>query len=176
MLFTLRSLLTMAHGLVLSGGAMLGLAVALYALHVDATPSGGLVRERSAEWLARLSQMTSVLLWMAVLSGTYVVFPLYRATPPEGLVALDAFPRALLMSDPSTRWLHSFAMEIKEHMPWIAAMLTTAAAFLATRYRETLLAHGQLRRLTASLLWTSLVLVALVALLGVFVNKIAPVQ
>lgn len=176
MLFSIRSLLTMAHGLVLSGGAMIGLAVALYALHVEAGPDGALVRARSAEWLARLTQGTSVLLWMAVVSGTYVVFPLYRAAPPEGLAALDAFPRALLMSDPSTRWLHSFAMEIKEHMPWIAAMLTTAVAFITTRYRGTLLADGRLRRLTASLLWMAFSLVALVALLGVFVNKIAPVE
>lgn len=176
MLFTLRSLLTMGHGLVLSGGALVGMAVALYALHVEATPDGGLVRVRSAEWLARLSQLTSVLLWLAVVSGTYVVFPIYRATPPEGLAVLDAFPRALLMSNADTKWLHSFAMEIKEHMPWIAAMLTTAVAFIATRYRGTLLADGRLRRLTATILWLAFALVALVALLGVFVNKIAPVE
>lgn len=175
MLFTIPSLLTMAHGLVLSGGAMLGLAIALYALHVGATPDGAIVRARPAEWLARLSQITSALLWMAVLSGTYVVFPFYRATPPEGLAVLDAFPRAFLMSNPDTKWLHSFGMEIKEHMPWIAAMLTTAVAFIATRYRATLLADGRLRRLAATLLWTAFSLVAVVALLGVFVNKIAPV-
>lgn len=176
MLFSLRSLLTMAHGLVLSGGAMIGMAIALYALHVGAAPDGATVRARPADWLARLSQITSALLWLAVVSGTYVVFPLYRATPPEGLAVLNEFPRALLMSNPDTKWLHSFGMEIKEHMPWIAAMLTTAVAFITTRYRATLLADGRLRRLTATLLWIAFSLVALVALLGVFVNKIAPVE
>ena len=166
----------MTHGLVLSGGAMIGMAVALYALHVEATPEGTAVRARPAEWLARLSQATAAILWLAVISGTYVVFPLYRATPPEGLTVLQAYPRALLLSDPSTRWLHSFAMEIKEHVPWIAAFLTTAVAFIATRYRATLLADGRLRRLTAALLWTAFTMVAVVALLGVFVNKIAPVE
>lgn len=176
MLFTLRSLLTMAHGLVLSGGAMIGMAVSLYALHVEATPEGSAVRARSALWLARLSQATTALLWLAVISGTYVIFPLYRASPPEGLTVLDAFPRAYLLSSPNTRWLHSFAMEIKEHVPWISAFLTTAVAFIATYYRETLLADGRLRRLTATMLWMAFTLVAAVALLGVFVNKIAPVQ
>ena len=176
MLFTLRSLLTMGHGLLLSGGALIGMSVALYALYVDAAPDGAPVRVRPAQWLALLSQMSAALLWLAVLSGTYIVFPIYRAPPPEGLAALDAFPRALLMSNPDTRWLHSFAMEIKEHMPWVAAFLATAAAFIASRYRTTLLADGRLRRMTVGLLWTALGLVALVALLGVFVNKIAPVQ
>lgn len=176
MLFSFRSLLTMGHGLVLSGGAMVGIAIALYALHVEATPDGTLVRERPAQWFARVSQITTVLLWMAVLGGTYAVFPLYRATPPEGLAVLDAYPRALLLSNPDTAWLHRFAMEIKEHVPWIAAFLTTAAAFIATRYRATLLADGRLRRLSASLLWAAFALVGVVALMGVFVNKIAPVE
>lgn len=114
------------------------------------------------------------LLWMSVLGGTYIVFPMYRATPPEGVASLAQYPRALLMSSADTRWLHAFGMEIKEHMPWIAAMLATAAAFVARRHRATLLADASLRRITGSLLGITLALVSFVALLGVFVNKVAP--
>jgi hypothetical protein len=54
------------------------------------------------------------------------------------------FPRALVLATPSPAWLHSFAMESKEHMPWIASMLTTAVAFVAVRYRSRVLDDGGL--------------------------------
>jgi hypothetical protein len=118
----------------------------------------------------------TVLLWLSVLMGTYRVFPMYRATPPGDAVSLTEYPRALLMASPETRWLHAFGMEIKEHMPWIASMLATAVAFIATRYRAALLVDDSLRRMTAVVLAISFIVVACVALLGVFVNKVAPVE
>ena len=176
MLFSTRSLLTMLHGLVLSGGAIMAIAAALFALRAMALPEGAPVSERQGNNFAWVAVAAAVLLWLAVLGGTYIVFPPYRATPPEGLLDLTGYPRAILLADPSKRWLHTFAMEIKEHMPWIAAMLTTAAAFVAHRYRSSLLAEGSLRRATGWMLSISMVLVLCVALLGVFVNKIAPLE
>lgn len=175
MLFSDRSLWTMLHGLVLSGGSLALLVTALFSLRVMAAPEGGAVPARQATAFAWLMVVIAALLWMSVLGGAYIVFPLYRATPPEGVASLAEYPRALLMSNPDTRWLHAFGMEIKEHMPWIAAMVGTAAAFVARRHRDTLLASASLRRITGSLLAVALVLVSFVALLGVFVNKVAPV-
>lgn len=176
MLFSLRSILTMVHGLLLSGGALMGLAAALFALRAMALPEGSAPSAHQARSFSRLTTLTSVLLWLSVIGGTYLVFPLYRATPPEGITALAEYPRALLMSNPDTRWLHAFAMEIKEHMPWIAAMLTTAVAFVAHQQRATLLADVGMRHVAKLLLSIAFVLVAGVALLGVFVNKIAPLH
>jgi hypothetical protein len=176
LLFTDRSLLTMVHGLVLSGGAMMAMAAALFALQAMALPERAAVPERQGRGLAWLMVAVSVLLWLSVLGGTYVVFPLYRATPPEGIASLAAYPRALLLSNPDTRWLHAFGMEIKEHVPWIAAMLATAVAFMAMRYRATLLADRSLRNLATTLVLIAFALVSWVALLGVFVNKIAPLE
>jgi hypothetical protein len=176
LLFSDRSLLTMVHGLVLSGGAMMAMAAALYALQAMALPERVAVPERQGRGLAWIMVAVSVLLWLSVLGGTYVVFPLYRATPPEGIASLAAYPRALLMSNPDTRWLHAFGMEIKEHVPWIAAMMATAVAFVATRYRATLLADRSLRRLATAMMLVAFALVSCVALLGVFVNKIAPLE
>lgn len=176
MLFSGPSLLTMLHGIVLSGGALLGLGAALFALHAMAQPEGATVPERPARNLAWLAIATAVLLWASVLGGTFIVFPIYRTPAPEGVTALAAYPRALLMADPETRWLHAFGMEIKEHVPWIAAMLTTAVAVLAHRHRTTLLADGALRRVASSLLAVSFLLVSFVAFLGVLINKVAPVQ
>lgn len=174
MLFSDRSLWTMLHGLLLSGGALMLIVTALFSLRVLAAPDGVTVPARQSAAFTWLLVAIAVLLWMSVLGGTYVVFPMYRATPPEGIASLADYPRALLMSNPDTRWLHAFCMEIKEHMPWIAAMLATAAAVVARRHRTTLLSDAALRRVTGSLLAVAFVLVAFIALLGVFVNKVAP--
>jgi hypothetical protein len=82
----------------------------------------------------------------------------------------------MLLANPGTTWLHAFAMEIKEHMPWIAAMLATAVAFISVRYRERLLRDARLRTMSATLLGICFALVAFVALLGVFINKVAPLE
>jgi hypothetical protein len=174
-LFSDRSAWTMLHGLVLSGGALMMLVAALYSLYTMAAPEGASVPDRQSRGFAWLTVAAAVLLWLSVIGGTYIVFPMYRATPPEGVASLAAYPRALLLSNPDTRWLHAFAMEVKEHVPWIAAMLATAAAFVTRRHRATLLADRALRHVTGVLLAVALVLVAFVALLGVFVNKVAPV-
>lgn len=174
MLFSDRSLLTMLHGLVVSGGALMLLVLALFALRTFATPDGAVVQPRHATALVWLTIGAAILLWLSVVSGTYAVFPMYRATPPEGIASLAEYPRALLMSREETRWLHSFGMEIKEHMPWIAAMLATAAAFVVRRHRKTVLADSALRAAVTALLAIAFGVVAVVALLGVFVNKIAP--
>ena len=55
-------------------------------------------------------------------------------------------------------------------------MLTTATAFVARRHRHTVLADGRMRRVMASLLVISLALVSFVGLMGVFVNKVAPLD
>ena len=175
MLFSDRSLWTMLHGLVLSGGALVLLLMALFSLRVMAAPEGGITPVRHSNAVVRLTIAAAVLLWISVLGGTYIVFPLYRATPPEGIASLAEYPRALLMSRADTKWLHSFGMEIKEHMPWIAAMLATATAFVVRRHRATVLSDTSLRRVAGLLLAIAIVLVSFVALLGAFVNKVAPV-
>jgi hypothetical protein len=67
-------------------------------------------------------------------------------------------------------------MESKEHMPWIASMLTTAVAFVGVRYRSRVLQSSSLRGLSMALLGISFALVAFIALMGVFVNKVAPLD
>lgn len=176
LLFSSRSMWTMLHGIFLGGGGMIALAAALFAMiAMRATPAGPAARTQSRD-LAWLLGATAVLLWSAVIVGTYVTFPDYRATPPEGVTDLAAYPRALIRSDESTAWLHSFAMESKEHMPWMAAMLTTAVAFVAFRYRSRLLSDIRLRRMGISLLALTMALVAAVSFLGILVNKVAPLE
>ena len=175
MLFSDRSIWTMVHGIVFGGGVLLALAAALYHLLALRPATGHAADPGQGRALSILLVAIAVLMWMAVVGGTYVVFPLYRIPPPEGLADLARHPRALLMSRPDTRWLHAFAMEIKEHWPWIAAMVATAAAVVGRRYRR-LPEDAGLRRLLIALTLVGFAIVSGAALLGVFINKVAPVE
>jgi hypothetical protein len=171
MLFSDRSLWTMLHGIVLGGGALMALSATLFALYT-ARRAPRLPAEGNT--LAWSTTLIAALLWLTVIVGTYLVFPPYRVTPPAGIADLTQYPRALILSRPDTAWLHAFAMESKEHMPWIASMLATAVAFVAIRHRATVLNDVSLRATAIRLLSICFVLVAFAALLGVFVNKVAP--
>ena len=177
MLFTERSLWTMIHGIALGGGALMALSAALFSLRAmrtgDASDAEAQDRSRYLVWLI---VFIAAVLWLTVLVGTYVTFPPYRATPPEGVTDLAQYPKSLLQSSPSTVWLHSFAMETKEHIPWIAAMLATAGAFVARRYRSRLLTDARLNGMTTTLLAICFVLASIVGLLGIFINKVAPLE
>jgi hypothetical protein len=176
-LFSDRSLWTMFHGMVLGGGGLVLLFAALFSLGVmRAEAVLDPTAEKRSRQLAWLLVLTAVLLWASVLVGTYIVFPPYRATPPEGLTDLARYPRSLIQSNPETAWLHSFAMETKEHAPWIAAMLATAVAFVGVRYRSRLVSDPGLNRMALGLLTITFLLVSYVAILGVFVNKVAPLE
>jgi hypothetical protein len=165
----------MVHGIGLGGAALLGLAAALFYLYAT-RPASTTDSEPGSRAFAFLTTATAGVLWLAVIVGTYIIFPPYRATPPPGTADLSQFPRALVLANADTAWLHAFAMEIKEHMPWIASMLTTAVAFMAVRYPRMTLRDPSLRKTTFSLLAISFAIVSLVSLLGMFVNKVAPLD
>jgi hypothetical protein len=167
----------MIHGIVLGGGALMALAAALFSLRaMRAADLSAVAAQSQARSLAWLIALAAAALWLTVLIGTYVNFPPYRATPPDGLTDLSAYPRSLIQSNPGTVWLHAFAMEIKEHVPWIAAMLATAGAFVARRYRSRLLTDARLNGMTTTLLAICFVLASIVGLLGIFINKVAPLE
>lgn len=177
MLFSARSIWTMIHGIALGGAALMALSAALFsvrAMRVEDVSEAA--SQNQSRYLVWLTVFAAVMLWLTVLVGTYVTFPPYRATPPEGLTDLSQYPKSLIQSKPGTAWLHSVAMETKEHLPWIAAMLSTAAAFISVRYRSQLLRDAQLNRMATTLLASCLVLVSFVALLGIFINKVAPLE
>jgi heme A synthase len=176
LLFTNRSIWTMIHGIALGGGALMGLSAVLFSLRAMRTADPLDVVQNQSRYLAWLTVFVAVALWLTVLVGTYVTFPPYRATPPAGLSDLSQYPRSLIQSNPGTVWLHAFAMEIKEHVPWIAAMLATAVAFVGVRYRSRLLSDAHLRGMATLLLTICFVLVSFVAILGVFINKVAPLE
>lgn len=176
MLFSERSIWTMVHGIFLSGAALMALAAALfylYTLRVSKTPAAD---ETSARALGQLTVFIPVALWLSVLVGMYIIFPLYRAVPPAEAVELARYPKALIEADPDNAWLHSFAMELKEHVPWIASILATAVGYVGVRHRRALVHDRSTRNMAATLLAISLVLVAVAGFLGTLINKFAPLD
>ena len=177
-LFSGLSIWTMVHGMALGGGAMAALFGALLLVYTRAAAPGAQssVSASASPLVGLFSVASAGLLWVTVLAGTYIVFPPYRVPAPEGATDLSAYPRSMVLADPNTAWLHSFGMEIKEHVPWIAAMLATAVAFIVVRFRGHLTRDPLVRRTVMVWLTISLAMVGAAALLGVFVNKVAPVQ
>lgn len=176
LLFSDRGIWTMIHGIVLGGTGLMALFAALFSLWTMRVGPGDAPPDRESRRLAQLLAFTAAVLWMTVLAGTYVIFPPYRATPPEGAADLSQYPRFLIDANPETAWLHAFAMESKEHMPWIAAMLATAVAFVAARYQSTLLTDSRLRGMSIALLAIGFALASFAGVMGIFVNKVAPLQ
>ena len=118
----------------------------------------------------------AVLAWVTVMTGTYVVYPWYRATPPEGTTDLSSFPRSLLLSDPDTDLWHKFAFEWKEHIAFVTPMLATAVALLVTYYGTRLVTNDRIRWTLIGMFVAAFAAAALAGGLGALVTKIAPIQ
>ncbi|MCK4450766.1 MAG: hypothetical protein KAX26_09260, partial [Anaerolineae bacterium] len=115
------------------------------------------------------------LTWLAVLSGTYISYPWYRATPPEGVTDLTSYPRSYLKADPDLAFWHTFGMEWKEHIAWFAPLLATAVAFVVWRYGEHLARDNRLRWALIFLFVLAFAAAGIAGLLGALVTKAAPV-
>jgi hypothetical protein len=168
MVLTAREVWTVVHGMIL--GALFLLAFAgglagLYSLRPEYLTAGG-IRER----LPRLeigTALMAVVAWATVLTGTWVIYPWYRAAVPES-------PRSRLLANPSTALWHSFGMEWKEHIAWLAPILATAVAFVVLYYGPRLAREPAVRRVVTWLFLISFAAAGVAGLFGAFINKVAP--
>jgi len=115
-----------------------------------------------------------VLAWAAVLTGTYVIYPWYRAVPPAG-VALADFPQALLRSNASTVGWHTLGMEWKEHVAWMAPILMTMVAWVLMKYEDAGEEHRRLRSTAVVFALVALLAAGVAAGFGALIDKQAPV-
>jgi hypothetical protein len=176
---TARELWTAFHGMALGAGYLLafsGAFVALWSMRSTwVTPSGAIASGRR---LVIGAWAMALLAWGAILVGTLVVYPMYRAKPPKGTPAsgLGAYPRSQLLSQPQTKEWHEFGMEWKEHVGWLVPILATAVAVVATRYRRALAGEPMLRRMLLVLLCVSFFCASAAGLMGALINKVAPLR
>ena len=180
--FTERELWAVIHGLVLGtlfllafGGGLAG----IYSLKERYLTAEGLA-ERSPRLLIGTSIM-AVVAWLTVLTGTFIVYPWYRVTPPTGVDLKDQsvlgdFPRYwLLASDRTAEW-HKFGMEWKEHVAWMAPFLATAVAFAVIYYGAQLARRGEIRRAVMIFFTLAFLAAGAAGLFGAFITKVAPVS
>jgi hypothetical protein len=111
--------------------------------------------------------------WASVITGTWIVYPWYRAVAPPG-VDLTAFPQRYLEAQPHLAQWHKFGMEWKEHVAWLSPIFATVVVFVTVRYGARLRDMPAVRR-TLQVLFTLAFLSGLVAaMLGGMLNKVAP--
>jgi len=118
----------------------------------------------------------AVIAWVTVVTGTWIVYPWYRAKPPAGATDLTDYPRALLLSDPDTKEWHEFGMEWKEHVAWVSPMLATVAAFIVLYYGNQLIVDKRLRYATLGTFVLAFATAGVAGALGAFITKVAPIR
>jgi len=176
MLLTTREFWTVIHGMIL--GALFLLAFAgglagLYSLRPEWVTVSG-INER----LRRLDIGTwvmAIVAWLTVITGTYIVYPWYRAAPPEGLTDLSDYPRYFLLSVPELAAWHTFGMEWKEHVAWFSPILATAVAFVVWRYGDQIAQNPKLRNALIVLFVLAFAAAGIAGLFGAFITKAAPI-
>lgn len=174
---TEREIWALFHGVLFGGGFLLAFAGGLAGLW--SFRAGLVTQEGIRERLRRLQLgvwSMAVLAWFAVMTGTYVVYPWYRAKPPEGTTDLSGFPRSLLLSDPDTDLWHKFAFEWKEHIAFVTPMLATAVALLVTYYGTRLVRNDRIRWTLMGMFVAAFAAAAIAGVFGALVTKVAPVQ
>jgi lipopolysaccharide export LptBFGC system permease protein LptF len=122
----------------------------------------------------------AVVAWLTVITGTFIVYPWYRAKPPEGVSLTDQagltdYPRYWLLAGDSTKEWHNFAMEWKEHVAWMAPFLATAVAFAVVYYGMQLMRRGDVRRAVLIFFTLAFLAAGVAGLFGAFITKAAPV-
>jgi hypothetical protein len=169
MSFTTREWWGLIHGMGL--GALFLLAFAgglagLYSLRPTLiTPEGVVERMRRLKVGVVAMAVTA---WLTVITGTWIVYPWYRARDPDS-------PRSQLLADEATAGWHEFGMEWKEHIAWISPILATVVAFIVLYYGTNLIRHDFVRRTAIILFVLAFAFAAVAGAFGAFLTKVAPV-
>ena len=174
---TARDLIAVLHGMgfgVLFMMAFSGAIGVIYATAVGgaAWPSSARDKRMFRFYLVSMA----VLAWLTVLSGSYLVYPWYRATPPAGVTDLSAYPQRLLLSNPLTAGWHDFGMEWKEHIAWFTPIAMTMVAYVFIKYGPQLALRRRMRNAVLGFTAVAFLATAVAGAFGAFINKYAPVK
>lgn len=171
---TSRDLFTSLHGMGLGALFLLAFSGALVELYRISMPAGPTDERHAKQWLVVYLVAMAILAWLTVLTGTYQIYPWYRAVPPEGATDLAEYPRRLLLSSGRTSQWHNIGMEWKEHVAWLAPIAITTVAYVLMRYGRAITQHRTMR--VAVLIFTiaAFAAIGIAGAFGAFLNKYAP--
>jgi hypothetical protein len=177
MVMNAREIWTVIHGMVFGFIFLLGFSGALYAVYSMKS------EWQTAEGLTRTVKNIKIYLWAlaasvwaAVFTGTYIVYPWYRAVVPSGQADLTHFPKFLLLADPNTANWHNFGMEWKEHVAFLAPIAATVVAFVVSYYGPQLARKVGERRAVMIFFILAFATAGVAGLFGAFITKAAPVR
>ncbi|MGH9561335.1 MAG: hypothetical protein ACRD3S_07760, partial [Terracidiphilus sp.] len=143
---SVRGLLTLIHGMGFGGLYLLACSGAIVELWRRYAPAGTSPITAHDERFFRIYLVAmTILAWLAVFTGAYIVYPWYRAIPPAGAADLAGYPQRFLMSNPATVGWHSIGMEWKEYVAWLAPISITMATAVFIRYKREIRNHPLLR-------------------------------
>lgn len=164
------------HGAIFGGVFLLsfaGVFAELWSLDAPLLTPSGLLKKlrilRVGTWAM------TVIAWAAVLTGTYIAYPWYRAKPPSDTTDFTNYPRSLLLSDERISGWHEFGMEWKEHVAWLAPILMTALLFLVLRYGPRLATDATMRRIATAFLVLAFFAAVVAGGFGAIITKLAPI-
>ena len=172
-----HELWTVIHGMIFGALFLLmftGGLVGLYGLRAEWLSGEGLKRRLC--WLKTTMWGMACVTWATVITGTFIVYPWYRAKPPTGVTDLSAYPRYLLLADPSKAEWHKFGMEWKEHVGWLAPIAMTVVAFAISYYGPVLARKVGERRALMIFYVVAFLTAASAGMFGAFINKVAPLH
>ena len=172
-----RDLLTVLHGMGFGALFMLAFSGALAEIYRMSAPSlpGKAIPGGQRALKIYLAAMV-LLAWATVISGAYIVYPWYRATPPAGAFDLADYPRRLLLASPKTSGWHSLGMEWKEHVAWLAPIAMTMVAYVFAKYGPSLHRQRGIRCAVLTFAVVAFVATGVAGVFGAFLNKYAPVR
>jgi hypothetical protein len=174
---TVRGLWTAMHGMGFGALYLLACSGAIVELWRRYSPAAAAPATTGDERFLRIYfAVMAALAWLAVLTGTYIIYPWYRAAPPPGTTDLTGFPQRLLMARSTTIGWHSIGMEWKEHVAWLVPISTTMAAAVFFRYGRRLRNLAPLRNAMLWMLLASFFAAGVAGFFGAMLNKNAPVQ
>lgn len=172
---TANEFLMAIHGTILWTIFLLGVGAGFVALLFVTPEMGGVAGfERRVRRLLTGTWVAAASAWLAVLTGSYL-YSFYRANPPEGAKDLAKYPRAYLRANPDLAEWHD-GMEWKQMVAWLAPILATAVAYVATRYGARLAREEKIRRALIVLLAVAFFAAAVAAIVGTFINKVVPIR
>jgi hypothetical protein len=176
MVLSVRDLITILHGMGFGVLFLLAFSGAIGVIYASAASSESTRFSAAHDKMFRFYLISmAVLSWLAVLSGTYIIYPWYRAAPPAGATDLSHFPQRLLLSNPLTAGWHDVGMEWKEHVSWFTPIAITMVAYIFIKYGPQLARRRHMR--SAVMGFTAAAFIATLAsgFFGALLNAHAPI-